>query len=165
MTNKKYRCKNGDLIEVGKEYSFLDGGTVYKAEVLKILPSNKVVSYLVDSNGLGIADVDYKGSFQSLWQEQPDADGWIKHTTGKQPVADDVRVEVRAKEVLEAGRAGDYFWEDFQDKTITHYRIVEDKQESETLMDYVYLEASDINSFSPKAVCEIISEYLQNKGI
>lgn len=125
-TDKQYYCQNGDLIEVGKEYSIIRSD-YYKVRVCRI-KNNLIV-------------VDYKGfksewdesSFISLWQEQPDEDGWIKRTTGKQPVADNVMVEVKYMDgLVGTGRAKHESWSLKPSVFhITHYRIVEDKQEPE----------------------------------
>lgn len=127
MTNKYY-CQNGDLIEVGSDY-------IAYAEKLTVVGfhNDKVVIYCKEFVEEYLSyDVD---EFKSLWQEpeQPDKDGWIKHTTGKQPVGGDVMVEVKLlDETLTSSR---YFqpltaetcdWEDVDTYgCITHYRIVE----------------------------------------
>jgi hypothetical protein len=101
-----------------------------------------------------------------------DKDGWIPHTTGKQPVADDVVVEVKYKDdSCDIGLAKREPWN--CPYKITHYRIVEDKQKLEekvsrgeliNQLDERYLD-SRINQWTPYDVLSHISEYLQNKGI
>ena len=128
MTDKQYKCLNGDLIEVGKEYQW---GKSSKVEVLKILKDNQVISWCEVGDVVEIDDIE---DYDSLWQEQPDKDGWIPHTTGKQPVADGVVVELKLKSGYEVQSWKAKHWDMLDDcADITHYRIVEDKQEPEEL--------------------------------
>jgi hypothetical protein len=125
MTDKQYKCRNGDLIEVGKEYEF---GKVAKVEVLKILKDNQVISWCEEDGEVDIDDIE---DYDYLWQEQPDKDGWIPHTTGKQPFADGVVVELKWNDgdiaIYDAEVVN---WRSIQ---LTHYRKVEDKQEPEEI--------------------------------
>lgn len=58
----------------------------------------------------------------------PDQDGWIPHTTGKQPVDNNIRVEVRYKNGGGDIDHSEYFcWASRDD--ITHYRIVEERKQ------------------------------------
>jgi hypothetical protein len=166
MTDKQYKCLNGDLIEVGKLYINEEGK---RLEVIAIHNDDIVV---LDGD-------EYLGYFSyeliSLWQEQPDQDGWIKHTTGKQPVADDVLVRVKlGEDSFDVDRADGWggYWKNGR---ITHYRIVEDKQESEeSFKEFFDKDCLDLDPclYKTSAIDEKInflvaniSEYLQKKGI
>ena len=162
MTNKQYYCLNGDLIEVGKEYRILDRRS---AGLVKCICERKYDIWLLVELESYDEFVNIN-SFQSLWQEQPDKDGWIKHTTGKQPVADDLLVEIKIggfTSTPERAEVWGVYWEDGH---ITHYRIVEDKQEpEETFIDYIESFGQKIVDISPYEIIGYVSEYLQKKGI
>jgi hypothetical protein len=255
MTDKKYYCQNGDLIEVGKYYKWSD----LRVKVIGIDTDRGFPVAVVDGEYWGMA----LNEMQSLWQEPeeeakdkltarefnqgldrlifaggepipnprdkeieelkaktatlnemmqsnliiirerekeiaelkeklaeyesrrcepailPDEDGWIEHTTGKQPVADDVMVDVRFRDGGEIATltAEEWVWEQGLDSSaqITHYRIVEDKQESEeSFKEFFDKDCLDLDSclYKTSAIDEKInflvaniSEYLQKKGI
>jgi hypothetical protein len=172
--DNQYYCKNGDLIEVGKEYNIHP----YGKSVLKYISKGR--EFISEQDEEDFVHISSESCFQSLWQEQPDEDGWIEHTTGKQPVADDVMVEVKLlDETLTSSRyhqvmtADEWDWEDVDTYgCITHYRIVEDKQEpEETLMDYLIVNGrvqhASIEGLRQQIneLAKLTSEYLQKKGI
>jgi hypothetical protein len=128
MTDKQYKCLNGDIIEVGKEYK----DVFAEDSITKVIAfyNNKIIG-VYERGDKPSYDEFNENEFVSLWQEQPDKDEWIKHTTGEQPVDDGVVVEIKIGGFTSnPGRAEAWgvYWEDGH---ITHYRIVEDKQEPE----------------------------------
>lgn len=102
--------------------------------------------------------------------EREEEDGWIPHDGGKQPVDDDVMVEVRLRngvgEILPAHGfnwgAGNIY--NSQNVDIAEYRVIEPKtNKKETLLEYVNDEGSDIESFTTTGLIEVISEYLERE--
>lgn len=183
MTDKKYYCQNGDLIEVGKEYK-----DIHDNDPIKVVGFDGETIIIEYSDGLAAYE---ERDFESLWQaledqkdkeiaelkaklaeyesvgSEPDEDGWIEHTTGKQPVADDMLVDIKAKngEISSNERAA--HWVIWDKDWITHYRIVEDKQESDkTLENFAKHHNLWVDlGFHNKAMIKLFSEYLQKKGI
>ena len=69
MTDKQYKCLNGDLIEVGKEYKDIHDNDPVK--VVGFDGDKIIVNY---DFGLTSYEAYDEDEFQSLWQEQPDKD-------------------------------------------------------------------------------------------
>lgn len=94
-------------------------------------------------------------------------DGWIPHTTGKQPVGDDVMVEVQFKDNVLEDLAKRFDWDRYNPfgSYIRNYRIVEERK---TLKKYMVgtpvcnHSAEAINSVSDY-IEEILIPYLESK--
>jgi hypothetical protein len=207
MTDKQYKCLNGDIIEVGKEYK----DVFAKDSITKVIAfyNNKIIG-VYERGDKPSYDEFNENEFVSLWQEQPDKDGWILHTTGKQPVLDIKWVDAKWSDgFISYGVKASLLRTWKKDTTcplgwVTHYRIVEDKQEPEesannadvgsiklkklrkvekigeielrytelkvwsenTLEEYVNTRfTGDIADADNTTVINLISEYLQKKGI
>lgn len=77
--------------------------------------------------------IEVTAHHEGVEQSNPiaDDDGWIEHTTGKQPVADDVMVDIFVRKEIESGHqievlpASCYDWTCKDQYEILKYRVIE----------------------------------------
>ncbi len=95
-----------------------------------------------------------------------DAKGWIKHTTGKQPVADNVVVEGRCRNgeiYKDAACEMDWGIEDVP-LDIVYWRIVEEKKPEKHITLSQFMWDNNPKDMSQDNLINRISEYLEREG-